>query len=133
VIPGEYCKLIQSSDEIPAGSDVSSDEYADGKCGEGVHAEEQLERLRLGVGNVTNRRGRVDLVGALLQVMVTRLVVHCYSGTRGVSKTMGKQGVGAEEVEFGHCLQSIWGPDHSLSGRESACFTLATHSCSRCG
>jgi hypothetical protein len=37
VIPGEYGELIQTSDEIPARSDVASKEYAKREDGDRVH------------------------------------------------------------------------------------------------
>lgn len=37
VVPGEECKLIQLSDQVPAGGNVSSYEYADDWEGERVH------------------------------------------------------------------------------------------------
>ena len=37
VIPGEYSKLIQTSDEVPARSDVASKEYAKCEDGDRVH------------------------------------------------------------------------------------------------
>jgi hypothetical protein len=42
VIPGKYCKLIQSSYQIPTCSYISSDKDADSKRGESVHADDVI-------------------------------------------------------------------------------------------
>jgi hypothetical protein len=44
VIPGEYGELIQPSDEIPTGSDISKEEDPDCKNGERLHLLEGLDR-----------------------------------------------------------------------------------------
>jgi hypothetical protein len=44
VIPGEYGELIQTSDEVPAGSDISKEEDSDSEDGERLHLLEGLDR-----------------------------------------------------------------------------------------
>jgi hypothetical protein len=39
VVEGKNCKFVKACDEIPASSDVASNEYADSQGGEGVHAQ----------------------------------------------------------------------------------------------
>lgn len=42
VVPGKYGELIQASDEIPTGSDVSKEEDSDSEDGERLHLLEDL-------------------------------------------------------------------------------------------
>lgn len=47
VVPGKDGKLIQASDEIPAGSDVSGDEDANCEDGERVHVQRASPTVEL--------------------------------------------------------------------------------------
>lgn len=46
VVPGEYGELIQASDEIPAGSDISKEEDSDCEYRERLHLLEAWDRGR---------------------------------------------------------------------------------------